>query len=94
MTNYKIFERLYKSYTKKHIPKILLSVFFSIIVAASTSSIAWILDPAIKKIFIDKDQTLLFLIPIAVIIAFSAKGMSLYFARMILIKVSHEIQKA
>ena len=94
MTNYKILERLYKNYTRKHIPKILLSVFFSIIVAASTSSIAWILDPAIKKIFIDKDQTLLILIPIAVIIAFSAKGMSLYFARLILIKVSHEIQKA
>ncbi len=94
MTNFQILKRLYNSYTKKHIPMILVSVFFSIIVASSTSSIAWLLDPAIKKIFIDKDQTLLFVIPLAVVVAFTAKGMSLYFARIILIRVSHEIQKA
>ena len=59
MTNLEIIKRLYGDYTKKFLPKILLSVFFSLIVAASTASIAWLLDPAIKKIFIDKDQTLI-----------------------------------
>ena len=93
MTNLEIIKRLYGDYTKKFLPKILLSVFFSLIVAASTASIAWLLDPAIKKIFIDKDQTLIFLIPLAIIIAFSLKGISLYFAKIILIKVGQEITK-
>ena len=64
------FKRLYKDYTKKYLNKIILSAFFSILVAGSTSSIAWLLDPAIKKIFIDKDQTLIFVIPLFIVIAF------------------------
>ena len=93
MTNLEIIKRLYGDYTKKFLPKILLSVFFSLIVAASTASIAWLLDPAIKKIFIDKDQTLIYAIPLAIILAFSLKGVSLYFAKTILIKVGQEITK-
>ena len=93
MTDIQILKRLYNDYTKKFLPKILLSVFFSLIVAASTASIAWLLDPAIKKIFIDKDQSLIYLIPLAIILAFSLKGASLYFAKTILIKVGQEITK-
>ena len=93
MTNKEILKRLYKDYTKKFLPNIILSVFFSLLVAASTASIAYLLDPAIKKIFIEKDQTLIFLIPIAIIIAFSIKGASLYFAKIILIKAGQEITK-
>ncbi len=93
MNNLDIIKRLYNDYTKKFLPKILLSVLFSLIVAASTASIAWLLDPAIKKIFIDKDQSLIYLIPLAIILAFSLKGASLYFAKTILIKVGQEITK-
>tara|TARA_B100001175_G_scaffold258999_1_gene227604 strand:- start:24 stop:1763 length:1740 start_codon:yes stop_codon:yes gene_type:complete len=93
MNNLDIIKRLYSDYTKKFLPKILLSVFFSLIVAASTASIAWLLDPAIKKIFIDKDQTLIYAIPLAIILAFSLKGISLYYAKIILIKVGQEITK-
>ena len=55
-SDYQTLKRLYKNYTSKFVKKILLSVFFSLIVAASTSMIAWLLDPAIKKIFLEKDQ--------------------------------------
>ena len=93
MRNIDIIKRLYNNYTKQFLPKILLSVFFSVFVAGSTASIAWLLDPAIKKIFIDKDQTLIFIIPLAIILAFSIKGASLYFAKTILIRVGQEITK-
>ena len=89
----KIFKRLYQQYTKKFISKILLAALFSIIVAISTSATAWLLDPAIEKIFINKDQTLIILIPIAIIIAFSAKGISLYLAKLLMINVSEEVKK-
>tara|TARA_B100000035_G_C21023316_1_gene565019 strand:+ start:271 stop:2007 length:1737 start_codon:yes stop_codon:yes gene_type:complete len=87
-----LFKRLYKDYTQKHLNKIILSVFFSILVAGSTSSIAWLLDPAIKKIFIDKDQTLIFIIPIFIIIAFITKGASLYIAKVLMINVAEEVK--
>ena len=88
-----IFKRLYKDYSKKYLNKIFLSVFFSILVAGSTSSIAWLLDPAIKKIFIEKDQTLLVLIPGMIIIAFCIKGISLYLAKVTMIGVGESVKK-
>ena len=93
MNKTEIFKRLYKDYSKKFLNKIFLSAFFSIIVAASTSAIAWLLDPAIKKLFIEKDQTLIFFIPLLIIIAFAAKGLSLYLAKATMISVGEEIKK-
>jgi subfamily B ATP-binding cassette protein MsbA len=84
-------KRLYKEYVKAYFKRILLSLFLSIIVAASTAATAWLLDPAVKKIFIDKDRTLAWLIPLAIIFAFSSKGLSLYFARINIIKVGARI---
>ena len=83
--------RLYREYVKKHLPKIFIALVLSIIVASSTSGIAWLLDPAVKKIFIEKDRTLAWLIPILIILAFSTKGLSLYFARMNIIRVGNEV---
>jgi len=93
MPDIEILKRLYKDYTSRFIKKIFLAVFFSIIVASSTSAIAWLLDPAIKKLFIEKDQKLIFIIPIAIIISFATKGVSLYFAKTILIGVAEEVKK-
>ena len=93
MSNIEILKRLYKDYTSKFLKKILLAVFFSIIVAISTSAVAWLLDPAIKKLFIEKDQKLIFIIPISIILAFAAKGISLYFAKTILVGVAEEVKK-
>ena len=92
MNKIEIFKRLYNDYTKKYLNKILLSVFFSIMVAGSTSSIAWLLDPAIKKIFIEKDQTLILVIPLLIIIAFAVKGISLYVAKILMINVGEEVK--
>ena len=93
MTKVEILKRLYKDYTKKYLNKIFLAVFFSILVAGSTSATAWLLDPAIEKIFLNKDQTLLILIPILIIIAFATKGISLYLAKVTMFKVAEEVKK-
>ena len=93
MTKSQIISRLYKDYSSKFIKKIILAGIFSILVAISTSATAWLLDPAIEKIFLNKDQTLIIIIPIAIIIAFSMKGISLYYAKLIMINVSEEVKK-
>ena len=88
-----IYKRLYKDYSKKYLNKIIIAAFFSILVAGSTSAIAWLLDPAIEKIFIEKDQSLLILIPIMIIFAFTTKGLSLYYAKATMIGVGESIKK-
>ena len=88
-----IYKRLYKDYSKKYLDKIFISGFFSIVVAGSTSAIAWLLDPAIKKLFIDKDQSLIIIIPLLIIIAFASKGFSLYLAKKTMIAVGESIKK-
>ena len=93
MKNSEIYKRLYNDYSKKFINKILISVFFGVLVAVSTSSIAWLLDPAIKKIFVEKDQTLIIIIPLLIILAFTVKGFALYLAKAIMIRVAEEIKK-
>ncbi len=87
-----IIKRLFKDYTIKHVNKILTAIIFSILIAASTSAIAYLLDPAIEKIFINQDETLMYLIPLAIIIVFFTKGMSMYFAKAIMTRVAHELK--
>jgi subfamily B ATP-binding cassette protein MsbA len=91
--NISILKRLYNDYTKRYLNKILLSVFFSVFLAGSTSAVAYLLDPAINKLFIEKDQTLIYLIPVAIIIAFVVKGVSLFLAKVLMIDVSLEVNK-
>ena len=93
MTNIYILRRLYREYTKKYINKIIISIIFTIILAASTSSVAYLLDPAIKNLFIEKNQSLVIIIPGLIILAFAIKGSSLYLAKIIMIGVSQEVQK-
>ena len=94
MKNSELLKRLYKDYTKKYLNKIFLALLFSVILAASTSSIAYLLDPAIEKIFLNKDKTLIYIIPFFIVIAFVGKGLSLYGAKVIMIRISEEVKKS
>jgi len=83
--------RVFNFYIKKHLFKLVLSLILSFAVAASTGAIAWLLDPAIKRIFVDQDKTMMLLIPIAIALTFTIKGASLYAARTILINISNSV---
>ncbi|MGL3828236.1 ATP-binding cassette, subfamily B, bacterial MsbA [Candidatus Pelagibacter ubique HIMB4] len=93
MSDLQILKRLYHDYTKKYVKKILTSVFFTVILAGSTSAVAYLLDPAIKQLFIKQDQFYLYIIPGAIILAFAFKGLSLYLAKVIMIGVSEDVRK-
>ncbi|MDB3942370.1 ABC transporter ATP-binding protein/permease [Candidatus Pelagibacter sp.] len=93
MNNVQILSRLYKSYTRKYLRNILVSVFFTLLLAGSTSSVAYLLDPAIKQLFIKQDKQYLYLIPGLIVLAFAIKGSSLYLAKVIMIGVSEEVRK-
>ena len=89
-----ILQRLFKEYVKKHLKKILIALVLSIIVAGSTSGIAWLLDPAVKKIFIEQNKVFAWSIPLLIVVAFTSKGLSLYFARINIIRVGEEVAGA
>ena len=94
MTNLQTLKRLFNEYTKKYLAQIFLALIFSLILAASTSAIAWLLDPAVEKLFIQKNQNLMLIIPLGIIMAFATKGSSLYLAKAIMIGVGEEVRKA
>ena len=89
-----ILKRLFKEYVKKHIKRIFIALVLSLIVAASTAGIAWLLDPAVKKIFIEQNKVFAWSIPLLIVIAFTSKGFSLYFARINIIRVGEEVAGA
>ena len=93
MTNTQILKRLYKDYTKKYLNKILLSVFFTLLLAGSTASVAYLLDPAIKHLFIEQKKSLVVIIPLLIVLAFTVKGTSLYIAKVIMIGVSENVRR-
>ena len=93
MNSFQILKRLYLSYTKKYLKRILLSVFFTVLLAASTSSVAYLLDPAIKSLFIEQKKSLIYIIPGLIILAFAIKGTSLYLAKIIMINVSENVRR-
>jgi len=92
-SDYTILKRLFKDYTKKYIKRILLSVFFTLLLAGSTSSVAYLLDPAIKELFIKKNSSLIYIIPGLIVLAFAIKGSSLYLAKVIMIGVAEDVRK-
>ena len=93
MTDKEIIKRLYKDYVNRYLKKIFLALFLSLLVAGSAAAVAWLLDPAIKKIFVEKNTEFLLLIPIAIMLAFTIKGISLYLVRTTMIKVGASIEK-
>ena len=92
-TDLKILKRLYNDYTKKYVKKIIVSVFFTLLLAGSTSSVAYLLDPAIKQLFIEQEKNLILVIPGLIVLAFTIKAASLYIAKVIMIGVAVDVTK-
>ena len=93
MNSYALVKRIFKTQVFRYLSQFLIIFAFIIISALSTAGVAWLLDPAIKKIFIEKNKVLLFLIPAAIIFAFMLKSLSTYIIRIKTIKISFNIIK-
>ena len=93
MNSYALVKRIFKTQVFRYLSQFLVIFLFIIISALSTAGVAWLLDPAIKKIFIEKNKVLLFLIPAAIIFAFILKSLSTYIIRIKTIKISFNIIK-
>ena len=84
-------KRIFRTQVKRYIPELSITFLFIIITSLTTAATAWLLDPAIKEIFINKNTKMLYLIPLAIILTFLLKSISIYGTRIITIKVGIKI---
>ena len=93
MTKSELISRIFKTQVKKYIPELSITFIFIILTSLTTAATAWLLDPAIKEIFQNKNNQMLYLIPIAIVFTFIIKAFSIYGTRIITIKVGIKIIK-
>ncbi len=91
MTGTQILARLFRDSIKPYASRLVVSLFFMIIIALTTGATAWLLDPAIDKIFLDKDESMLLLIPIAIILTLLIKSIATYIQVVILNGVAQNV---
>ena len=93
MTKLELINRIFKTQVKKYIPELSITFVFIILTSLTTAATAWLLDPAIKEIFENKNRQMLYLIPLAIVFTFIIKAFSIYGTRIITIKVGIKIIK-
>ena len=93
MNKIELIKRIFKTQVKKYLSQIVIIFLFIVLSALATASVAWLLDPAIKKIFIEKDLKLLFVIPCLIVSAFVVKSIAIYIVKIKTIKISFNITK-
>ena len=93
MNKLDLVNRIFKTQVKKYIPELSLTFIFIILTSLTTAATAWLLDPAIKEIFVNKNTKMLYLIPIAIVLTFILKAFAIYGTRIVTIKVGIKIIK-
>ena len=68
----------FKSYYIKYYIYFILGFIGMILTALGTAFSAWLIEPVLNKIFLEKDMQMLYYLPIAVILAYLAKSLGLY----------------
>ena len=91
MNNNELINRIFHTQIKKYLNLIFICLFFMIISAVTTAASAWLLDPAIKEIFLNQNKTMLYIIPLAIIIVFVLKGLSTFAVRIVTIKIGMKV---
>ena len=91
MTGTQILSRLFRDSIKPYLSRLISSLFFMIIIALCTGATAWLLDPAIEKIFLDKDSSMLIIIPLAIIGTLLIKSVSTYIQVFLLNSVAQNV---
>ena len=91
MNNKDLVVRIFKTEVKRYYKLIFICFIFMITSALATAASAWLLDPAIKMIFVNKDKQMLYLIPLGIILILTLKGISTFFVKIISIKISLNI---
>lgn len=90
-SNYYILSRIFENYVKKHSRKLIISIICMIIVSATTALNAWMMQPVLDDIFIDKNESLILIIPLAILLIAVVKGISSYIQSVLMSFVGYRL---
>ncbi len=93
MNKLDLVKRIFRTQVKRYIPELSLTFLFIILTSLTTAATAWLLDPAIKEIFEKKNEGMLYIIPLLIVITFIIKAFAIYGTRIVTIKVGIKIIK-
>jgi subfamily B ATP-binding cassette protein MsbA len=93
MNKIDLVKRIFRTQVKRYIPELSLTFLFIILTSLTTAATAWLLDPAIKEIFENKNIKMLYFIPLAIVLTFIIKAFAIYGTRIVTIKVGIKIIK-
>ncbi|MDE0046628.1 MAG: ABC transporter ATP-binding protein [bacterium] len=91
LTTRAIVERIVREHVRRYIPRILVAIVFMGLVAGSTAGYAWLVQPILDEVFIEKDRGQLVWITVAVFLLFLVKGLSEYAQAVIMARTSMRI---
>ena len=77
-------KRLAKEYIVPEKSTLIVSVILMLIIAGTTALHAWLVKPALDMVFVEKDATMLLIIPIAILVITVIKGFSTYFQELLM----------
>ena len=83
--------RIFQNYIRKHNKKLFISFFCMIIVSATTAINAWMMQPVLDDIFIKKDEKLILIIPLVILVIALLKGFSSYFQSILMSFIGYKI---
>ena len=72
-----VFKR-FKSFYKEYIPQFIIAIIGMIMASVGTAVSAWLVKPVLDYIFIQKDETLLYILPYAIIAIYFIKSLGAY----------------
>ncbi|MDY6134578.1 ABC transporter ATP-binding protein [Campylobacter lanienae] len=72
-----VFKR-FKSFYKEYIPQFIIAIIGMIMASVGTAVSAWLVKPVLDYIFIQKDETLLYILPYAIIAIYFIKSLGVY----------------
>ncbi len=71
-------DRLVRQYVRPHFGRIAFAVFCMILVAGATAANAWLMQPVLDDVFLNRNREMLYLVPTAILVIALIKGSATY----------------
>lgn len=79
-----LIERMLRSYLRPYLGLLGLTILLNIMVAASTGALPWFIQKAVDEVFNNKNETMLILVPLGVVVISLVKGGATYGSNVIM----------
>jgi subfamily B ATP-binding cassette protein MsbA len=90
-STYALAKRLVRDHVRPHWPRIVLATIAMALAAGATAANAWLMEPVLDKVFVQRDSTMLYVVPLAVVAAALIKGVATFAQAMLLNHVGQRI---